>query len=107
MAYFFTLSKFLKNILLIQFEMGENLVIVESPAKAKTIEKYLGKNFIVKSSFGHIRDLSKKNFGIKIDKGFTPQYEISQDKKKIVAELKKSASEAKMIWLASDRKSVV
>ncbi len=102
MAYFFTLSKFLKNILLIQFEMGENLVIVESPAKAKTIEKYLGKNFIVKSSFGHIRDLSKKNFGIKIDKGFTPQYEISQDKKKIVAELKKSASEAKMIWLASD-----
>ena len=82
--------------------MGANLVIVESPAKAKTIEKYLGKDFIVKSSFGHIRDLSKKNFGINIDEGFKPQYEISPDKKKIVAELKKSASGAKMVWLASD-----
>jgi len=82
--------------------MGENLVIVESPAKAKTIEKYLGKEFNVKSSFGHIRDLSKKNFGINIDKGFTPKYEISADKKKIVAELKKSADAAKIVWLASD-----
>lgn len=82
--------------------MGENLVIVESPAKAKTIEKFLGKDFSVKSSFGHIRDLSKKNFGIDIEKGFEPKYEISPEKKKVVGELKKSAKSAKTVWLASD-----
>ena len=62
--------------------MGENLVIVESPAKAKTIEKILGKDYTVKSSFGHIRDLSKKKLGIDIENGFQPAYEISEDKKK-------------------------
>ena len=61
--------------------MQENLVIVESPAKAKTIEKFLGKDYIVKSSFGHIRDLAKKGLGVEIEKGFTPCYEISAEKK--------------------------
>ena len=64
--------------------MGENLVIVESPAKAKTIEKFLGKDYVVRSSFGHIRDLSKKKLGIQIDNGFQPVYEIPTDKKKVV-----------------------
>lgn len=82
--------------------MYENLVIVESPAKAKTIEKFLGKDFHVTSSMGHIRDLEKKDFGIDIQNNFTPKYEISADKKKLVAELKKLAKESKMIWLASD-----
>ncbi|MCK4661975.1 MAG: type I DNA topoisomerase [Bacteroidales bacterium] len=82
--------------------MEENLVIVESPAKAKTITKFLGKNFLVKSSFGHIRDLAKKDFGIDIKNNFKPNYEISPDKKKIVAELKKLVKETKIIWLASD-----
>lgn len=82
--------------------MQENLVIVESPAKAKTIEKFLGKDFLVKSSFGHIRDLSKKNLGIDIEHNFKPEYVISDDKKKVVAELKKLVKEAKQIWLASD-----
>ncbi|HBS86855.1 MAG: DNA topoisomerase I [Bacteroidetes bacterium GWF2_38_335] len=82
--------------------MEENLVIVESPAKAKTIEKFLGKNFVVKSSYGHIRDLVKKNYGIDIANNYQPQYEISEDKKKIVAELKKLAKDAKNVWLASD-----
>ena len=82
--------------------MAVNLVIVESPAKAKTIEKFLGKDFTVRSSFGHIRDLSKKNFGIDIEKGYAPQYIIPEDKKKVVEELKKSAAKAKTVWLASD-----
>jgi DNA topoisomerase-1 len=82
--------------------MQENLVIVESPAKAKTIEKFLGKGYVVTSSFGHIRDLSKKDFGIDIANNFTPNYEISADKKKVVAELKKLAKDASMVWLASD-----
>ena len=82
--------------------MYENLVIVESPAKAKTIEKFLGKDFFVTSSMGHIRDLEKKDFGIDIQNNFTPKYEISPDKKKLVAELKKLAKESKTIWLASD-----
>ena len=82
--------------------MGENLVIVESPAKAKTIEKFLGSGFTVKSSFGHIRDLSKKNLGIDIEKGFEPDYLVSEDKKKIVSELKSLAKKADMVWLASD-----
>lgn len=82
--------------------MIENLVIVESPAKAKTIEKFLGKDFRVVSSFGHIRDLSKKNLGIDIEKDFTPFYEIPKEKTKVVNELKKAASGAKTIWIASD-----
>ena len=82
--------------------MQENLVIVESPAKAKTIEKFLGKGYVVKSSFGHIRDLSKKELGIDIQNDFTPHYEISPDKKKPVAELEKLAKEAGTVWLASD-----
>lgn len=82
--------------------MEENLVIVESPAKAKTIEKFLGKGFLVKSSFGHIRDLAKKNFGIDIENNYTPQYEVSDDKKAVVSELKKLAKKATTVWLASD-----
>ena len=82
--------------------MGVNLVIVESPAKAKTIERILGKDFFVKSSFGHIRDLSKKNFGIDIKNRFEPEYIIPEDKKKIVADLKKSKEKAEFVWLASD-----
>jgi DNA topoisomerase I len=82
--------------------MIENLVIVESPAKAKTIEKFLGKDFRVVSSFGHIRDLSKKNLGIDIQKDFEPVYEIPKEKSKVVAELKKAAAESKNIWIASD-----
>ncbi|MEF9931821.1 MAG: toprim domain-containing protein, partial [Bacteroidales bacterium] len=82
--------------------MGENLVIVESPAKAKTIEKFLGEGFTVKSSFGHIRDLSKKNLGIDIENGFHPTYEVADDKKKIVSELKSLAKKADTVWLASD-----
>ena len=82
--------------------MLKNLVIVESPAKAKTIGKYLGPDFKVMSSYGHIRDLKKKNFGINIDKDFEPEYEIPADKKALVADLKKNAKEAQTVWLASD-----
>lgn len=82
--------------------MIENLVIVESPAKAKTIEKFLGKDFHVVSSFGHIRDLKKKNLGIDIENEFEPDYEIPKEKIKVVSELRKAASEAKNIWIASD-----
>ncbi|MCD4744672.1 MAG: type I DNA topoisomerase [Bacteroidales bacterium] len=82
--------------------MVENLVIVESPAKAKTIEKFLGNDFLVKSSFGHVRDLFKKSISVDIEKDFKPNYEISSDKKKIVNELKKIAKEAKTVWLATD-----
>lgn len=82
--------------------MGANLVIVESPAKAKTIEKFLGKGYTVKSSFGHIRDLSKKNLGIDIENGFQPDYEISDDKKTVVSELKALAKKSDTVWLASD-----
>ena len=82
--------------------MQENLVIVESPAKAKTIEKFLGKDYVVKSSFGHIRDLAKKDLGIDLDSGFSPIYEIPDDKKKVVAELSKLAHSVKTVWLASD-----
>ena len=81
--------------------MQENLVIVESPAKAKTIQKYLGEDYMVRSSFGHIRDLSKKDLGIDMEHGFAPIYEIPADKKKLVAELTKLAKE-KTVWLASD-----
>ncbi|MFB1023526.1 MAG: type I DNA topoisomerase [Vicingaceae bacterium] len=82
--------------------MSKNLVIVESPAKAKTIEGFLGKDFTVKSSFGHIRDLPGKNISIDIENNFEPQYVISDDKKKIVAELKKLAKAADIVWLATD-----
>ena len=79
-----------------------NLVIVESPAKAKTIEKYLGKDFTVLSSYGHIRDIQKKGMGIDLENGFTPTYEVSSDKKKTVAELRRAAKTASQIWLATD-----
>jgi DNA topoisomerase I len=82
--------------------MIENLVIVESPAKAKTIEKFLGKDFRVVSSFGHIRDLSKKNLGIDIKNNFEPDYEVPGEKAKVVSELRKAAAESKNIWIASD-----
>ena len=82
--------------------MTKNLVIVESPAKAKTIEGFLGKEYTVKSSFGHVRDLSKNDLGVDVLNDFKPNYIISQDKKKIVSELKKLASTAEIIWLASD-----
>ncbi len=80
----------------------ENLVIVESPAKAKTIGKFLGKDYVVKSSFGHIRDLSKKGLGIDIEDGYAPQYEISSDKKRVVEELSRLAQQVQNVWLASD-----
>ena len=82
--------------------MGKNLFIVESPAKAKTIEGFLGKDFIVKSSIGHIRDLVSNKMGIDIDNKFTPEYEITADKRGIVSELKKLAKGADMVWLATD-----
>jgi DNA topoisomerase I len=82
--------------------MSKNLVIVESPAKAKTIEGFLGKDFVVKSSYGHVMDLNKTQLGVDINKGFEPQYEIAADKKKLVSELKKMSKEAEMVWLASD-----
>lgn len=82
--------------------MAKNLVIVESPAKAKTIEKYLGKDYSVKSSFGHIRDLPKKGLNINVEEDFQPHYEINPDKQKTIRELKKSAKEAETVWLASD-----
>jgi DNA topoisomerase-1 len=82
--------------------MIENLVIVESPAKAKTIERYLGKPYTVKSSFGHIRDLAKKNLGIDIEQGFTPMYIVPADKKRVVKELKELAKISNMVWLATD-----
>lgn len=82
--------------------MQKNLVIVESPAKAKTIEKFLGKDYKVMSSYGHIRDLKTKEFSIDIDNNYTPQYVIPADKKKLVNELKAEAKVAKQVWLASD-----
>ena len=83
--------------------MAKNLVIVESPAKAKTIEGYLGKDFLVKSSVGHIRDLPKKGgMGIDIENGFIPNYEVSEDKKHVVAELKKNVKNADVVWIATD-----
>lgn len=82
--------------------MQKNLVIVESPAKAKTIEKFLGKDYKVMSSYGHIRDLRKKDLGIDIANNYTPIYEVPADKKNVVAELKKEAKKADIVWLASD-----
>lgn len=82
--------------------MAKNLVIVESPAKAKTIEKFLGKDFIVESSFGHIADLPSKELGVDVDGDFKPKYEVSKDKKAVVKKLKDLAKSADMVWLASD-----
>src|ERR1700742_4471444 len=82
--------------------MAKNLLIVESPAKAKTIEGYLGKDFIVKSSYGHIRDLVKSEDAIDIEHNFAQKYEVPADKKQVVSDLKKLAKEADMVWLASD-----
>ena len=83
-------------------EMEGNLVIVESPAKAKTIQKYLGKDYTVKSSFGHIRDLQDKKLSVDVADGFKPEYVVPANKKKVVSELKKAAEAAKLVWLASD-----
>jgi len=82
--------------------MSKNLVIVESPAKAKTIESYLGKDFIVTSSYGHIRDLVKKDKGVEIENNFKPIYKIPEEKKNVVKELKKLSAKAEMVWLATD-----
>ena len=82
--------------------MAKNLVIVESPAKAKTIENYLGKDFVVKSSMGHIRDLPSKGLAVDIEHGFEPKYEVDAKKKPLIAELKKLAAAAERVWLASD-----
>ena len=79
--------------------MSKNLVIVESPAKAKTIEGYLGKDFTVKSSFGHVRDLSTKELGIEVNNHFNPVYEVMPDKKKVIAELKKLVDSAETCLL--------
>lgn len=82
--------------------MSKNLVIVESPAKAKTIERYLGPGYEVKSSFGHIRDLPKKGLSVDVENNFEPKYEIPADKKKVISELKKSITDDTLVWLASD-----
>ena len=82
--------------------MSKNLLIVESPAKAKTIEKYLGKDFKVKSSYGHIRDLAKGDQGINIENNFEPTYVVSPEKTKVVKELKDAAKKAEVVWLATD-----
>lgn len=82
--------------------MSKNLVIVESPAKAKTIEGFLGNDYIVKSSFGHVRDLVKKGLGVDVNNKFLPNYEVSEDKIKVVNELKKIATKAETVWLATD-----
>ena len=81
---------------------GQNLVIVESPAKAGTIQKFLGEGFEVKSSFGHIRDLHDSELSIDVKNGFAPEYVIPADKKKVVSDLKKAAKAASVVWLASD-----
>ena len=82
--------------------MQKNLVIVESPAKAKTIGKFLGDDYEVLSSYGHIRDLKKKEFSIDIKNNFTPKYEIPAEKKEFVSKLKTEAGKASTVWLASD-----
>ena len=82
--------------------MEGNLVIVESPTKAQTIQRYLGQGFTVKSSKGHIRDLQEKSLSVDISDGFKPEYVVPADKRKVVAELKKAADQAELVWLASD-----
>src|ERR1700748_129467 len=82
--------------------MAKNLVIVESPAKAKTIGKYLGKNFTVKASLGHVKDLPKKNLAVDVDNDFTPVYEVIEGKKKLIQELRQAAKGAETVYLAAD-----
>src|SRR6202012_862459 len=82
--------------------MAKALVIVESPAKAKTINKYLGKQFVVKASLGHIKDLPKKDLAVDVDRDFTPRYEIIEGKKKLIAELKQAAKGVDSVYLAAD-----
>ena len=81
---------------------GKNLVIVESPGKVKTIQQYLGKDFVVKASIGHIRDLEEHKLSVDIEHGFKPEYIVPSDKKKVVADLKKLSTAATTVWLASD-----
>src|SRR5580765_7869140 len=82
--------------------MAKALVIVESPSKAKTINKYLGKQFIVKASLGHVKDLPKKDLAVDVEKGFQPRYEVIEGKKKLIAELKQAAKDVDSIYLAAD-----
>ena len=82
--------------------MAKNLVIVESPAKAKTIGKYLGKSYLVKASIGHIKDLPKKDLAVDVDNDFRPRYEVIEGKKKLIAELRTAAKAADTVWLAAD-----
>src|SRR5579864_3602077 len=82
--------------------MARNLVIVESPAKAKTIGKYLGKNYVVKASLGHVKDLPKKNLSVDVEHDFSPVYEVIEGKKKLIAELKAAAKGVDSIYLAAD-----
>ena len=83
-------------------EGNKNLVIVESPGKVRTIQQYLGKDYLVKASIGHIRDLEEHKLSVDVEHGFTPEYVIPAEKKKVVAELKKLADAASTVWLASD-----
>src|SRR6202047_1175144 len=82
--------------------MAKSLVIVESPAKAKTIGKYLGSQYVVKASLGHVKDLPKKDLAVDVDKGFEPHYEIIEGKKKLIAELKQAAKGVDSVYLAAD-----
>jgi DNA topoisomerase-1 len=82
--------------------MGKNLVIVESPTKAKTIKNFLGEDFVIKSSAGHIRDLNESELSINVNDGFKPEYVIPAEKKKLVNDLKREAADAETVWLASD-----
>ena len=82
--------------------MPKNLVIVESPTKVKTIQRFLGEDYVVMSSYGHIRDLHKKDFSIDVDHGFAPLYEIPEDKREVVRKLRAAAAKAETVWLASD-----
>ncbi|MBL8183230.1 MAG: toprim domain-containing protein, partial [Blastocatellia bacterium] len=82
--------------------MAKNLVIVESPAKAKTIEGYLGKDFVVKSSYGHVRDLVKSGMGVNVDKNFDPVYEVSPEKVDVINELRRIVKKVETVWLATD-----
>src|SRR5438045_6293295 len=82
--------------------MAKALVIVESPAKAKTINKYLGKNYLVKASLGHIKDLPKKDLAVDVEHGFEPRYEVIEGKKKLISELKQTAKKVQQVYLAAD-----
>src|SRR5256885_16536677 len=82
--------------------MAKALVIVESPAKAKTINKYLGKNYVVKASLGHVKDLPKRDLAVNVENGFEPRYEVIENKRKLIAELKQAAKKVDEIYLAAD-----